>query len=437
MIKNIYTSIDWLKKCFFRKNVFFSFVLLWIIIQVVIAAFYWDPEWVSDPGLYQYYAVQSVENSSLYPSFDNYYDEFIFAPGWVNLLALIYYLFGSFTMVPYILIVINAINLIVLLKISDNITGNNRSIHYLLGYLYIALLANTTTHIFLYSEYIYVFFANSALYLALKNKLVDFLLCGILISLAIWTRPLAYAWFLAIIFLSVICYKNLKGALVFMLMVMISAGTIGFFTHLNFPDFLFQAKSGGVNMIMGADDSATGGYNPIPRLKGGAAYIPELYDQNSHIPVKNYSGGYALAPGSKWSYSQVDSIYMSKSKEYIINHPLKWLSLMPSKLNILCFSGSMSNAPSFDNILAKKICSLFLLIQLFIVRLVFLFCFIGLFTGFWKNLSEIYLLIPIFVAVTMTLVCVSATRYNYIFLHLAMLFALITLRKIYLKFKFN
>ncbi len=413
-----------------NKKVFYAFVSLWIIAQVFLIWILWTPDWISDPGLYQYYATQCVNNGCLYPSYENYYDEFVFAPGWVNMLAVVYLITGSFRAVPYLLIIVNVLNLLFIMKICKFVTSNIY-VYYALGYIYISIGVNLFSHIQPYSEYFFVLLTNIALYLSFKKKLLYYIVSGFLIALAIWVRPLAYSWIIAILYLGLFYHKSIKLCSFFIAGVFATCIIIGYSTHRNFPDFMFQASTGGGNMIMGADDTATGGYNPIPRQKGGRAYIPREYSEKDSIPVISaVTRRYEKLTSSDFSYKQSDSIYTAKSIEWIKENPLKWTLLFLPKLNILLFNGSLFFVPYKigEYKVVGMVFNILNLWQLWLLRLCCFISLIGLFMGMGKK--EIVLLIPVVLSIGMTIICVSATRYNYIFLFLLTLFSLISLGKI-------
>jgi hypothetical protein len=93
--------------------------------------------------------------------------------------------------------------------------------------------------------------------------------------------------------------------------VIIFISIFGLFNQLHFGRFIFTASTGPINILMGANDNATGGYKDEVFKPGNTGY---------------------LANGDSMTYSEKNDFYTDKSLDWITSHPLRWLGLIPMKL---------------------------------------------------------------------------------------------------------
>ncbi len=80
---------------------------------------------------------------------------------------------------------------------------------------------------------------------------------------------------------------------------------------LNFGHFEFTSTTGPINLLLGANDDATGGFNSTVLEKGKAGYI-EFTDS--------------------LTYLQKDEFYQRQAVNWITENPGRWLLLAPMKL---------------------------------------------------------------------------------------------------------
>lgn len=70
---------------------------IWVILQVFLVVKYWDMPNHDDALAYVKLASECIARGTWYPDMHNQYEDFIFGPGYVNLLIGIHHLFGSFS----------------------------------------------------------------------------------------------------------------------------------------------------------------------------------------------------------------------------------------------------------------------------------------------------------------------------------------------------
>lgn len=194
---------------------------------------------------------------------------------------------------------------------------------------------------------------------------------------------------------------------------------IGTASYISSGHFVFQSVTGGVNLIMGANDDADGSYNETVFNEGNLGYLPNYDDL---------------------SYKEKDSIWMKKSIEWIKQKPIKYLALIPAKLlymyavdtyafstfynNEKITSGSDYISSLVNNVLHLKFSRLtwvdYIVIINQVIYMIYLLMFlIGIVFLLIKkfNSKEIIFLIAVIVFGTgMTIITVGGARYHYPYL---------------------
>jgi hypothetical protein len=191
-------------------------------------------------------------------------------------------------------------------------------------------------------------------------------------------------------------------------------------------------------MIGSAYDKAKGGFDSDVFNYGEYGYIPQLYDSANIRPIMktlNDTTTYYRAPSGKYTYAQVDSIYMARSMAWVKEHPFKWLSLIPRKIRILSYSTMDYVQHNHPDKCVAAINALMSFVNKWGVQTLFLISILGLFTPFWKERRMVYLIIPIVIASAITCVVEVMPRYNFVFLHLLIIFAVYSANALYPKIR--
>ena len=403
------------------KYVFRGCIILWIIAGIIWTTISKSEIWIGDAGLYQYYATQCYSHCTMYPDWTQYHTEYIFNPGWVNFLVLWLHLFKDFSNVPYFLLVCNILNLFLLLELSGKIIPS-RVGYYIAGYLFMLIPAFMTTSTTLKSENLFITLTLLSMVLSLRKKTFSAIVAGILISLAFWIRPMGIAWLLASLYLFIVVRRSWKYSLSCIAAFCITCTMIAVSTHRNFPDYIYTASTGGVNLIMGANDEASGRYCK----EGRTNVLPDLFDYQNVRPVTTgLNGPHYWGFTNKYSYAEVDSIYKSHAFNWILSNPIKWVGMIPYKFAYM-FSDTARAEKNKDEILIEETLSVLNVWQTIFVRIVILVSFMGLILPFWRRWENIFILIPIVLSTAMTLIAVVEPRYNFIFLPQIIMFSVIS-----------
>jgi hypothetical protein len=166
-----------------------------------------------------------------------------------------------------------------------------------------------------YTELFFTLLIVSSVYFSQINKKFSLFVSGILLGGAIAVRPLG--WALLLSFITIQLLASIKTKKIIFDYFLIYAGTLifivlfGLFTYSHFGRFEYTATTGPVNLLIGANDDATGGFNSIIYEKGKAGYLEN--------------------PGAL-TYLEKSEFYREQALEWIAKHPVKWVSLAPLKL---------------------------------------------------------------------------------------------------------
>jgi hypothetical protein len=296
----------------FLKKTFFCLVVFWIVLQIFICiVLHYDVRRRDDPGGYLNLAEQCFNSNTIYPTIDHLHDRYIFQPGYINFLLLILTIFGSFRAMYLVNILMNIGILSAIFFIAKRLFDSKTT--YLSGIIYLLLFSNYTVVLHTYSELPFLLLMLCSFVCILKGKNVFFVLSGVSLALANWIRPLGMIALVALcaflIFKKVNWkpYVSLLGSYVGTILI------IGCISTIYFPDFVYQSTTSGVNMIMGANDDCTGGYNATVFEKGKIGYI-----ENS--------------TATAMTYKEFDSFFTQQSVKWIKEHPLKYISFVPKKI---------------------------------------------------------------------------------------------------------
>ena len=209
-------------------------------------------------------------------------------------------------------ILLNLLQLFLLYKITEIIF--NKDTAQIFAALYIFYLNSLGLVITNYTELFFGALVFASIYFYLNVGKYSHLLAGIFAAASVGVRPLG--WALLASYLIIYIYQIRKKALPQRSFLPILAGFIlfifsfGLFNQLHFGKFIFTSTSGPYNLIIGANDNATGAYNEKVFYKGNIGYIPNA---------------------ERKTYIERGDIWESKAINWIESHPVKWISLLPVK----------------------------------------------------------------------------------------------------------
>lgn len=426
----------------FNNKILIATTLFWFVIQILYIKTNKYDILVSDPGLYVYYAQECVKHGTMYPDYTNYHDQYIFNPGWVNFIILWIKLFGSVRYLPYFNSILNLGIIYYIFQICKKLFSNGH-IAYTAAYCFMLLPSFFTISSHLYSESLFTILSLATLYYTITSgtkidKVLPYI-AGSLAALSMWTRPIALAWMIACLFYYLWIHRKWFSAIKYIGSYAIICTIIAICTHINYPDYLYKANTGGVNIIMGANDLATGGYCGETRYnKGELGYINGLFT-NDTLPVWRYYTQERKEPmpatSSIYTSNELDRIWKQRATNWITHHPLKFIALSFNKMRIF-----FQSAPTFlfkyegtgkqTYRLHSLIISLIDVLSTYLFYTFLLFSFISLYRSQIHRNASLLLLIPILINIVIIGLTCGAQRYNMVIQPLIVITASATIHRI-------
>ena len=287
-------------------------VIIYAAIQLVLI-FTSEIAYNSDALYYYNLAQNCIDQNVFYPAQQNLNDDYIVAPLYINLSFLVLKSYNSTVAIGLFNLIVILLQIYVLYKITQKLFSEDVALITILLYM---LYLNTFGLLLQnYTELFFLLLVSSSIYFFRLQKSKYLVLSGILTGCAIAVRPVG--WVLLVAFLTIqflFIYKNktnkpdffyiYSGTLVFIIL-------FGFFTDLNFGHFEFTSTTGPINLLLGANDDATGGFNSTVLEEGKAGYI-EFTDS--------------------LTYLQKGDFYQNQAVKWITENPGRWLLLAPIKL---------------------------------------------------------------------------------------------------------
>ena len=142
-----------------------------------------------DAQAYVKLASECIARGTWYPDVHNQYEDFIFGPGYVNLLIGIYHLCGSFSFVRLLNLLMNIAMVFEIRKLAGRMFSNKTG--YYAAILYMLIFSNLYAPIAVLTDLPFTFLLLTALLLCNVRRLFPVAVAGVLIAVANWFRPLA------------------------------------------------------------------------------------------------------------------------------------------------------------------------------------------------------------------------------------------------------
>lgn len=179
---------------------------IWVILQVFLVVKYWDMPNHDDALAYVKLASECIARGTWYPDMHNQYEDFIFGPGYVNLLIGIHHLFGSFSFVRLLNLLMNIAMVFEIRKLAGRMFSDKTG--YYAAILYMLIFSNLYAPIAVLTDLPFTFLLLTALLLCNVRRLFPVAVAGVLSLWLTGFRPLA------IVFLFVFCsFSSCKSVL--------------------------------------------------------------------------------------------------------------------------------------------------------------------------------------------------------------------------------
>jgi len=292
------------------NKLFLILLAIYIILQIIIVVFN-EPHFESDSLYYFQKAEQCVQNNSFYPNNSNLFDDYIVAPIYINYLFIILKIFKSINAILFFNIILNSLNCVLVYSITKKLFENQSAL--IASILYMLYLNNLGIILMNFNDLLFCTMMLLAIYLLLKDKYIPFFIAGAFVALSIGIRPIGWALFVAILIIIIFKIKQFQFAKLslFLTGYLLIILSVGLFNKHNFGEFLFAGTTGSVNLLIGANDDATGTFEPAVFDEGKIGYLP------------NPEG---------MTYIEKNEFYQSQALNWIKANPIKWVSLLPAKV---------------------------------------------------------------------------------------------------------
>ncbi len=165
---------------------------IWLALQVILMIVYWDHPSTNDDFNYCRRALQALDYGATYPSMINLYDDYIHAPGLVNLLAAIYWMFGTFKANYVLNLLLNVAVLAEVYYLGKRIF--NERVANLAVIYYCCILSHLFVPLHNISDHPAYFLSLSGLCLCMGKRWWQLLLAGLLFAWAYTFRPTVMAF---------------------------------------------------------------------------------------------------------------------------------------------------------------------------------------------------------------------------------------------------
>jgi len=295
------------------KKYFVYIFLFYAVIQIVYVSFVRLP-FSSDSLRYYNLAQECIKEGTFYPASHNLYDSYIVSPFYINYTILILRIYNSPTTIYISNICLNLLQFFLIYKIAGKLF-ETKLYQFLAGVLYVLYLTNLGAIFFNLTEFMFGVFVLTSFYFYLRKRKIDFLLSGIFLALAINIRQMGFALLLSYLTIYLICFVKKKAYHSKMLFILtgftLTILIVGFLIKLHYGQFIFYSDNGPVNILIGANDDATGTYNDRVFKKGKIGYIEDE---------------------SALTHVEKEEFWKNQAMCWIKNHPFKWLLLFPNKL---------------------------------------------------------------------------------------------------------
>lgn len=290
------------------QTVFAVSLVLYIGIQVWLVS---SPiPFLSDSANYVSYARLALAEHTYYPNPQSLYSAWIVAPVYINYTAVILRVFDSEYSILWFNIMLNLAQLALVVLIVRRWYGVAAG--YVAGFIYMLYLNNLGLVMQNVTELMFgIFMLASIYYYTREKKTSDAVLCGLFAGLALGVRPTA--WALILVYILIYLYDLYARTYEHKRMALILAGVacyclaMGYLSKRNVGRYEYTSTTGPSNLIMSA----------IPEANG-VFYGQFFKTDSTYRAIK--------------TYPERDKYLMQRSKQYIAEHPMEWVGLMPRKV---------------------------------------------------------------------------------------------------------
>ena len=299
---------------FLKKNISYL-IVTYILIQLIYVLFF-PVKFQSDSFYYFRLAEQCISAHSFYPAPQHLYEDYISAPLFINLLIIILSIYNSTISIGLLNILLNSLQLFLVYKITVKVLDKDTAL--LTVILYIFYLSTLGLVLLNLTEFLFNVLILSSIYIYFKKTNLSYLFAGVLAAASIAVRPLGWAILIAYILsglYQIIKLKtDLKNNIILVSGFIIFILIFGLFTKSYFGKFIYTSTNGPANILIGANNNAAGAFNSQVFGPGDPGLIKDAEN-------KTY-----IEKGEYWEHQAIN---------WIEEHPVKWIALIPLKLGYI------------------------------------------------------------------------------------------------------
>jgi hypothetical protein len=291
----------------------------------IVLSFFIRLSFQSDSLYYYKLAHGCLTQGTWYPAPAHLYQDYIIAPLYINFTILIMKIFPNPDVFLVSNTVLNLASAVLVYFILKTLYPNRIAIARLGLWLYIFYLTSLGAVFLNFTDFLFSFFLLLSLLLFYHGRIWQYVLSGVFLACAIAVRPTGIALLIAYLFYAFYAMK--KNPAVLRKVLWICAGVIvmlslfGAWSHYQIGRVVVSSTSGSANILIGANDHATGTFNGDVFDPGNAGY---------------------LAHSDSLTFVEKDAFFTRQVVQWIRRHPVKWLLLMPVKLVYLYGSDDWS-----------------------------------------------------------------------------------------------
>ena len=382
-------------------------ILFWIALQMYFIYIYWGVPQYSDAETYTHEALKCYLQGEWYPNAEQVQNsQYIFNPGYINYLILQLNIFGSLAYNSILGLFLNIILLCSIFTIIKRIVNIEAAYWGII--LFCVMSTNIVSPVLIMSDLLFTTLLFMSFALIRKTNLC-LIIAAFFLCLSNYVRPVMaiFALPLLLVFFfnkyKLIHYLYFAGSFIVFYLIL-NVGVVKFTSARN-----QEGTTLGVNLIMAANEDANGAYNDIVFEKGKIGYLEK-----------------------KYNVYEKDSVWKSRSINWIKNNPIKYIKPIPFKILYLWGGDSYVFTTLDDNQreYTKEESRFSGLTKSIFLSLGYYLCLLLSFVGVWKLGRKIYgywgiFLLPIILATGMHCILYSAMRYHYSYVPILIFYAVI------------
>lgn len=297
------------------------FMILWQIVFIVN----FNGEQFADFGEYTEKAQEIAITGSWYPRVDDMQGVmYLHAPGYINYLALLFRLTGSYFAIYLSNFLFIQVILFSCKSVIHQLVGGEETqkailpVFQILFCIYFSLgmgggivIANT--------EMMFCAMTFSALAFLIRGRIGDIIIAGLLLGYANSIRPVTFILIPTIVW--IICRNGIKGKIkeiavrggCFLASLIVMIASIGVASLISSGRFVYQSTTMGVNLLVGNSPVADG--------------------NNQYRVFEEGNIGYVSAEDAKdWTDQNYEQFYMEQALNWMKDNPLEVIRLIPARM---------------------------------------------------------------------------------------------------------